>query len=353
MLQRVLQHSQLYNFLNWFFRRHAPEPGTIVLVQRRVYVLPTRAGLTFALSLILMLIGSINYNLSLGYILTFLLAGMGVISILHTFRNLAHTTVRAGRVEPVFAGDSARFRIVLENPDRHDRHSLLLFGRGGSHETAECVDLPAGGAAEATLTMPTERRGWMQLERVTVETRFPLGLTRAWSYVQPDMRALVYPRPDDAALPPPMARADAGDSVALGSGTDDYHGLRPYQPSDSPRHVAWKATARSEEPLTKLFSGRAASELWFDYDELPAGMDREARLSRLARWVLLGERGGLKFGLRLPGVEVPPGEGDAQRGRCLKELALFQTGDAEGQGHSDIPAPPARPFPAAQGGENQ
>ena len=325
MLQRLLQYSQLYNFLNWFFRRHAPEPGTIVLVQRRVYVLPTRAGLTFAISLLLMLIGSINYNLSLGYVLTFLLAGMGVVSILHTFRNLAHTTVRAGRVEPVFAGDSARFRIVLENLDRHDRFSLLLFGRGGKYETALRVDLPAGRAVEAELAMPAEQRGWLQLERVTIETRFPLGLTRAWSYVQPDMRALVYPRPDDALLPPPMARADAGDSIVLGSGTDDYYGMRTYQPSDSPRHVAWKASARSEEPLTKQFSGRAASELWFDYDELPQDMDREARLSRLARWVLLGERGGLKFGLRLPGVEVPLAEGDAQRERCLKELALFDT----------------------------
>jgi len=331
MLQRVLQYSRLYNFLNWFFRRHKPEPGTIVLVQRRVYVMPTRQGMTFAFSLILMLIGSINYNLSLGYVLTFLLAGMGIVSILHTFRNLAHTTVRGGRVEPVFAGEKAQFRIILENLDRHDRHSLLLYTRGGKADMASTlrIDLPAGRSVEATLPMAAEKRGWLQLERITIETRFPLGLTRAWSYVQPDMRTLVYPKPDDALLPPPQARPDSGDAFAVGSGTDDYYGMRAYQPSDSPRHVAWKATARSEEPLTKLFSGRAASELWFDYDELPPSMDREARLSRLARWVLLGERGGLKFGLRLPGVEVPLGEGEAQRVLCLKELALFDTGTTE------------------------
>ena len=94
-----------------------------------------------------------------------------------------------------------------------------------------------------------------------METRFPLGLTRAWSYVQPDMRALVYPKPDDAHLPLPTAQPDAGDMLSVGTGTDDFFGFRAYQPSDSPRHVAWKASARSEEPLTKMFTGRAASEL--------------------------------------------------------------------------------------------
>ena len=324
-LQRALEMSQLYNFLNWFFSRHAPEPGTIVLSQRRVYVLPTRQGLVFSAALLVMLIGSINYNLSLGYVLTFLLAGMGVVSILHTFRNLFHLRVRAGRVEPVFAGDTAHFHLVLENHDAHARFALLLFGRQGSYASGQQCDLPALRSAEVSLPVPAPQRGWLQLERITIETRFPLGLTRAWSYVQPDMRALVYPRPDDALLPLPQAREDSGDSLVLGSGTDDYYGMRPYQPSDSPRHVAWKATARSPEPLTKVFSGRAAAELWFDFSQLPPQLDTEARLSRLTRWVLLAERGGLKFGLRLPGQEVALGEGEAQRERCMLALALFGT----------------------------
>ena len=129
-LDRVLQYSQAYNFFQWVFGRHAPEPGVIFLSQRRVYILPTRHGLTFGLAVILMLIGSINYNLSLGYVLTFLLAGLGIVSILHTFRNLAHLYVSAGRVAPVFAGDTAQFELVLENKSDFDRHSLDLACRG-------------------------------------------------------------------------------------------------------------------------------------------------------------------------------------------------------------------------------
>ena len=318
-LDRVLQYSQAYNFYQWVVRRHGPEPGVVLLTQRRVYILPTRPGVTLGFALILMLIGSINYNLSLGYVLTFLLAGLGVVSILHTFRNLVHLYVSGGRVSPVFAGDTARFQIVLENRNQFTRHSIDL---ACGISKVRC-DVPAQRHCTVELEVKTQRRGWLPLPRVTVDTRFPLGLTRAWSYVQPDMRALVYPRPDTAPLPVPEADSETGDTATLGAGTDDFSGLRPYLASDSPRHVAWKASARSETLLTKIFSGRASSELWFEWEHLPSAMGIEARLSRLARWVMLAEERGLRYGVRLPGATVPLGEGFAHRERCLQELALY------------------------------
>jgi len=320
VLQPLLQYSQLYNFVQWFYRRHAPEPGTIRLTQRRVYVLPSRQGLVFGIAMVVMLIGSINYNLSLGYVLTFLLAGMGVVSILHTFRNLVRLSISPGRVDPVFVGDLAQFHVHIDNPDRHDRFSLALLCKG---EVVNC-DVPAQRMAAVSIPLRAEKRGWMPLERITIETRFPLGLTRAWSYVRPDMRALVYPKPDDSLLPLPQARPESGDAISVGVGSDDFFGLRAYQPSDSPRHVAWKASARTDTPLTKVFTGRASSELWFDFDDMPHDFDTEARLSRLARWVLLATQGGARFGLRLPGNEVPLGSGEAQREACLRALALFE-----------------------------
>ena len=324
MLQRVLQplrkYSRIYDFAQWFYRRHAPEPGTIVLTQRRVYVLPSRQGLVFGTSMVVMLIGSINYNLSLGYVLTFLLTGMGVVSILHTFRNLARLAVSPGRVDPVFAGEVAQFHVHIENPDRHDRFSLVLTCKG---EMVSC-DIPAQRVGVVVIRQRAQKRGWMPLERVTLETRYPLGLTRAWSYVRPDMRALIYPTPDDALLPMPQARPEAGDAISVGSGSDDFFGLRTYQPSDSPRHVAWKAAARTDTPLTKVFIGRAASELWFDFDDMPQGFDTEARLSRLSRWVLLATQSGARYGLRLPGTQIPLGDGEGHREACLRTLALFE-----------------------------
>ncbi len=324
-LERVLQLSQAYTFYQWVSRRHAPEAGVIFLSQRRVYILPTRPGVTFAFSLVLMLIGSINYSLSLGYILTFLLGAMGVVSILHTFRNLAHLYVSAGRVAPVFAGDAAQFQIFLENRSDFTRHSIVLRCR----DAVVACDVPAHASVGVLVPLKAERRGWLQLERVTPQTRFPLGLTRAWSYVQPEMRALVYPRPDSSLLPEAVAVPDSGNTVAAGAGTDDFAGLRPYQASDSPRHIAWKASAHAEGLLTKLFSGSAAAELWFDWDALP-GLDTESRLSRLTRWVLLADEHGLRYGLRLPGRNLALGGGLDHRENCLKELALFGLFDAPG-----------------------
>src|SRR4051812_14391432 len=192
MLERVLQYSQLYNFYNWVFKRHAPEQGVVFLGQRRVYVLPTRHGMTFSLAVVLMLFGSINYALSLGFVLTFLLAGLGLVSILHTFRNLAHLYVSAGRVDPILAGDTARFSLVLDSRSDFDRFAIDLSTGGGTSVTC---DVPARRTVYVSVTVKAQKRGWLQLPRVTIETRYPLGLTRAWSYVQPDMRVLVYPRP--------------------------------------------------------------------------------------------------------------------------------------------------------------
>ena len=213
---RIFRYSRLYDLLA---RPRHPETGTIFLAQRRVYILPTRHGLTFALALMLMLVGSINYNLSLGYVLTFLLAGIGVVSILHTFRNLAHLYVSAGRVEPVFAGDTARFELHLENRRDVPRHSIALACGGGS----TICEIPAHRTETATVPVKATRRGWLQLPRVTLDTRYPMGLFRAWAYAQPDMRAVAYPKPDDALLPLPRA---VNGGLAMRSGPI-FTGLKP------------------------------------------------------------------------------------------------------------------------------
>ena len=320
-LDRLFRHSQAWQFWQLLAGRARPEPGTIFLAQRRVYILPTRHGVTFGLALIVMLIGSINYGLSLGYVLTFLLAGMGLVALLHTYRNLAHLYVTAGRVEPVFTGENALFSIHLENRHKYERVSIWL---SAPEAAATQCNVGRSTSAVATLGVPARSRGKLALPRVTVETRFPVGLFRAWSYVQPEVETLVYPRPDDAPLPLAQLIPDAGAALSAGIGTDDFAGLRPYQPTDSPRHIAWKSVAHGNEVLTKVFAGRGAEELWLDYADLIDGLDLEQRLSRLAGWVLRAEREGYAYGLLLPGKALKPAHGPAHRDECLKALALYE-----------------------------
>lgn len=305
---------------SWFYGYAPPERGTVVLGHRRVYIVPTRLGLLFGGTLAILLVGSINYAMSLGFALTFLLGGLGVAGMVHTVRNLAQLAVSAGRVEPVFAGEQAPLRMVLASQAPFDRPQILV--RHLASGAQQVTELGARETAEAVLAVPATQRGWLPYGRLMLETRFPLGLFRAWSYVEPDARCLVYPRPVRSPLPPHSPDPRAGSARAQAPGNDDYSGLRAYQPSDSPRHVAWKAAARSGDMLTKQFSGEAAAELLLDWAQLPHGIGTEERLSRLAGWVLAAERDGLRYGLRLRGVEIPPDHGASHRAACLQALAL-------------------------------
>jgi uncharacterized protein (DUF58 family) len=318
MLRALLADSRLRQ---WFSGRTAPERGRIVLRHRRVYILPTRIGWLFGATVGILLVGSINYALQLGFALTFLLAGVGLVGMVHTTRNLARLSVSAGRVEPAFAGEIAQFRLHLENLEPHDRPAILVRHLESGVQTV--LDLGRRAVADAVLSVSAAKRGWLPLGRVMLETRFPLGLFRAWSYVEPQARCLVYPRPERAPLPPHSAAPAAGGLHSPSPGNDDFAGLRSYQLSDSPRHVAWKAVARLDGMLTKQFAGEAAAELWLDWQALPAALDPETRLSRMAGWVLAADRSGAHYGLRLPGREISPARGDAQRAMCLEALALY------------------------------
>jgi uncharacterized protein (DUF58 family) len=320
MMGRLLEQNP--RFANWLYGFAPPERGPVILGHRRVYIVPSRLGLIFGGTLGVLLIGSINYSLSLGFALTFLLAGLGLAGMVHTARNLARIAVSAGRAEPVFAGETAQFRLFLDGRAAFDRPSILARHVGSGSQLV--VDIAAGAVAEVVLAVPAPRRGWVPLGRVMLETRYPLGLFRAWSYVEPDARCLVYPRPERSQLPPYSGEAVAGTLHAPMPGNDDFAGLRSYQRSDSPRHVAWKVVARTDELLTKQFIGEAAAELWLDARLLPAGLSLEQRLSRLAGWVLAADRAGAHYGLRLPGVEIAPARGDLHRSACLQALALYE-----------------------------
>jgi uncharacterized protein (DUF58 family) len=243
--------------------------------------------------------------------------------MVHTARNLARIAVSTGRAGPVFAGESAQFRVYLDGRSGHDRPAILARHIGSGSQFV--IDIPPQSLGEVVLAVPAMQRGWLPLGRVLLETRFPLGLFRAWSYVEPDVRCLVYPRPERTPLPAPVGEAAAGALRSQAAGNDDFSGLRTYQLSDSPRHVAWKAAARSDELLTKQFTGEAAAQLWLDWRRLPAAAGLEQRLSRLAGWVLAAERAGAIYGLRLPAVEIAPGRGDAHAGACLQALALYES----------------------------
>ncbi|HPI59582.1 DUF58 domain-containing protein [Zoogloea sp.] len=309
----------------WLFRVSGPEAPPIVLGQRRIFVLPTRFGLALALTLLIMLLTSINYTLSLGFALTFLIGSVAWISIHHAFRNLVGLSITPGKADAVFCGNPAQFGVVLSNPALRERQGLILFPTGTPDTLGDRqrFDIAACGSTSQVIRIPTEHRGWISLPRLTLETRHPLGLIRAWSLFQPDARCLVYPAPEQDGPPLPVGGPAAAGLGGKGHGQDDFAGLRHHQPSDAPRHVAWKAVARGGPWRTKEFDGSGARHVHIHWAHLPAGMGLEARLARLTRWILEADRAGFDYGLSLPGSDIPPGRGAAHRHACLTRLALF------------------------------
>lgn len=314
-MRKALKRFDLSNWLE----RNRVAGGPVRLDRQRIYILPTRAGLLFALVLLAMLIGAMNYGNSLAYALTFLLVGVGMTAMLHTFRNLHGLWFHPGQGRAVFAGDSAVFPVRVENNDGYLRLAICLGVAGTEVRT---VDIPDNGALWVEVRVPAPRRGRLRLPRCTVETNFPVGLFRAWSYLLFDMQCIVYPRPAGAA-PLPLAIAPAGaGSGDRGRGADDFAALRGYHYGDSPRHIYWQALARGQGLLTKQFGGEQAEELWLRWGDLP-GREVEARLGQLCRWVVEAQEAGLAYGLELPNVRVAPGRGEAHQRRCLEELALY------------------------------
>ena len=301
-----------------FLRGLGVESGPILLDRRRVYILPTRQGLLLGAVLIAILLGAINYDNGLAFALVFLLAGLGVVSILHTWRNLLGLQIEAGRCQAVFAGEQARFPLGLHNAGTESRPAVTLTLSGGG-ETGLDV---APGLQWTELARPAPQRGRLRLGRLTIATRFPLGLFRAWSPLELAMDCLVYPAPAPQRGLPAGLPGAAGSGGERGQGHDDFATLRPYHAGDSLRHVHWKAVAREQGMHTKQFAGEAAQELWLAWELLP-GLAVEARLSRLCRWVLEADAAGLAYGLRLPDRVIAPDFGPGQRRRCLEALALY------------------------------
>jgi uncharacterized protein (DUF58 family) len=308
----------------WARKRQGTDPNTTRLKPGRVYILPTGVGIVFGIMAFAMLLGSMNYTNNLSFVLTFILIGIGLISMHQCQRNLVGLELGFAGLEPVHAGQTLRIRIAVTNFSKSPRYGICLYLEGAQ---TVAQDLKAGESKIFTLPLLTHKRGWIALDRFGVRTLFPFELFRSWAWLHMDIRGLVYPQPVDEAPEPPPTMVSHGHRQHDARGEEDFAGLRKYQVGDSPRHVAWKAYARSGHLLSKQFAGADTSSQWFDFDEILIP-DVETRLSILTRWIIDADRSMEDYGLRLPGAEFPPTHGEEHKRQCLEALALFEAGSA-------------------------
>lgn len=294
----------------------------VTLRQRYIYILPTSFGWIFFLILVTMLVCSANYRNNLGYAFTFLLSCMALVSILHTFRNLAGLTLYSGRAEPVFAGSTAWYDIYVSEQACRTRQALQVQGPGGDTRYFQVQ-----GGTQQIISVPAQltKRGLHPLGRFRLRSSYPLGLVRAWSQFSSEMTCLAYPEPDPSPVSLKSFQAEGPFSEQgrdKSTGVEEFSGLKAYQPGDSYKRIDWKALSRERGLWSKQFKGGGLEVLWLDWNDLEHLSD-EARLSRLCRLVLEAERNQLQYGLHLPGTHIAPDQGKEHKHKCLKALALY------------------------------
>ena len=295
-------------------RTRAPEVLPIRLHRRRIYILPTRSGLGFALLLAVMLLGALNYQNNAAVLLTCLLGAAVINSMLVAFRALDGLRLTQLRADPACAGDPLPLHLQLDTHGRA-RHALRIDI--ADQEFDFSLDARNG---ETAVAMPTERRGWMCVPRMRISSTQPFGLFRAWSWIAPQQTVLVYPRPLQGPPPPP----GADDLRRRERGEEDYAQLREYRFGDPLKRVAGKASARHDRFLLRELDSTAHdAPQRFEWNMLH-GLDRETRIGRLASWVHEAHDSGRVWTLVLAdGRALGPAADHAHYHRCMTTLALL------------------------------
>ncbi|HTW38927.1 MAG TPA: DUF58 domain-containing protein [Steroidobacteraceae bacterium] len=302
----------------WFLRRQGLDRFPVTLRRRRLYILPTRAGLGFSLVLLGMLVAALNYGNSMALLLTCLLGGFVLVAMHQCHRNLNELKLTAVIANPAFAGERGTLTLRLGNDSALARFRIEIDTSGIA---AAVTDLPPQCTRHVDLRVPTARRGLVRLDRLRLSTTHPFGLFRAWSWVHAPLTLIVYPRPRGARPVPPQPGGQEGRTREPAAQRDEWLGLRPFREGDSPRQVAWKAYARGAPLLAKEYSASGSEQHIFDFDRI-AGLETEDRLEQLARWIVDAEARGERYGLVLRGLRLLPQHGPDHRRRALTALAL-------------------------------
>lgn len=298
----------------------APETLPVHIDRKRIYVLPTGFGLFLGVMLGAMVLGGLNYNNNPALMLAFVTIAVAHNSLVQAHLTLSGLRLVALHAEPVFAGQPMAVRAAFEATGLRRRPGLELR----TPDAEAFLDLEPGERGEVVIPFPTETRGWLDPGRLRLSTVRPLGLARAWTWLLPTTRLLVYPAPETGEVPLPDHGGDSTSRRTRQHGEQPHH-LREYRPGDAIKQVAWKPSARSERLLVREYEASAPRELDLAWDALTA-LPREARIRRLARWVVDAERLGHRYRLRLPEATIGPGRGPEQRHACLRALALMPHG---------------------------
>lgn len=303
--------------LDRWLRRRTRLDLPLTLAYRQIFILPTRFGWMLGVLMSAMLIGSLNFNNNLGLLTTFIVAATAINSMLIAYRTLNGLRLRHGRARPVHAGEPVTWQLTAINPDARERAGLRL----AAGEEVAPFDVPAGGTCEARIELPARHRGWHLPGRLRIETTQPLGLFRAWSWIEPTTPFLVWPRPAPHAPPlPEGGQARRGQRSQAREEGEDFHSLRRWREGDPLHRIAWKASQRHQTLLSRQFRREQSREVFLRLENAP-GRDLEERISIVTAWLLRADDANRPWTLEIGGERFGPDRSESHLHACLRALA--------------------------------
>ncbi len=305
------------NIFNQFINRRGKEPLPVQIGWRRIYVLPSKPGLFFALIWLVMMMAGLNFNNNMSLMLVFLLFGLAQVALYRTFFNIRNLIFEHIAAKPVFLGDEIQLEITLaaDSPKWQIQATT---------QKSSDVNNVVNATEKWQLALASKKRGWQDIPRIKFFTRYPFGLFTVWAYCIPEAAVLVYPKPEKPCPEFPHHGGSDGDKTNLSKG-DELSSIRAYQQGDPIRDIAWKKSAQSNQTWVKEFHQLQGQNLRFDFTQMHSG-SIEFKLSRITAWVLNAGMQQAEYQVILPDFDSGMSSGEWHQNKCLKALALFQSG---------------------------
>jgi uncharacterized protein (DUF58 family) len=303
-------------YQRWLKRRMPPQKER-TLNQRSIFIFPSRFGFVYLFVCLFLFTLGTNYQNNLILLMSFILIGFFVTSILFSFANLSGLTLKSSQTNPVYANDIAQIPLYLSHCLNRN---TLTFSYQKHHEFT--LDLADVNDKVLVPFKPTQR-GLINPGRVSLKSYFPLGLLKCWTHLDLDVELLVYPQPIESYVVLLQLDELSEQSANSKAEMDDFIGIKDHIPGESISRISWKHVARNQQKLvSKEFSDSEFDPKWLSLNQI-RGNDNETKLSKLTFAVNYYSKQNVMFGLDLNKTRIKPGIGEAHRLTCLKALALW------------------------------
>ncbi len=221
----------------------------------RTYIIPTGLGLILGLSIFLAFIIAVTFGHPFSYFITFFSIAIIVVCAFHTNYSIARLKTFYFKDEFIECGRECE--ISFEVSTKEIRNAKSVFTRvDGSKKLKQSIVSKTSSRLRAIVYR--DGCGVFKTPRVRIHTTYPLGLFRAWKYVEVKNNLIVYPKRisghesySDTSI---IQNSDAIFKQNLET-KEEFLDHRRFRETDSWKHIDWKAYARGKGLLTKNFSG--------------------------------------------------------------------------------------------------